>query len=105
VTTFRIPLDDIKVLKPVPCGMDPYVLMSLVPLMRTTTEDHEPVLVRREGDGWRLVDGRHRWVAALMGGRQDILARDEETGEPVHIVPGDSVTDLAAVRERTSPAA
>jgi len=77
LTTFRIRLEDIRVLKPVPCGMDPYTLMSLVPLMRTTTEDHPPVLVRRDGDGWRLLDGRHRFVAALMGGRQDILAEEE----------------------------
>jgi hypothetical protein len=98
VTTFRIPLEDIRVRKPVPCGMDPYTLMSLVPLMRTTTEDHEPVLVRRDGDGWRLMDGRHRFVAALIGGRQDILAEQDDDS-------GDSVTEMAAIRERTSPAA
>ena len=98
MTTFRVPLDEIRVRKPVPCGMDPYTLMSLVPLMRTTTEDHEPVLVRRDGDGWRLMDGRHRFVAALIAGRQDILAEEDED-------PGDSVTEMAAIRERTSPAA
>jgi len=98
VTTFRIPLEDIRVLKPVPCGMDPYVLMGLVPLMRTTTEDHDPVQVRRDGEGWRLVDGRHRFVAALIAGRQDILAEQDDD-------PGDSVTEMAAIRERTSPAA
>ena len=73
----RIPLHKIRLLKPVPCGMDPYVLMSLVPLMRKTTEDHEPVLVRRERGGWRLLDGRHRFFAAVIGGRQDILAVEE----------------------------
>ena len=77
MTTFRIRIEDIRVLKPVPCGMDPYVLLGLVTLMRTTTEDHPPVLVRRDGDGWRLLDGRHRFVAALMAGRQDILAGEE----------------------------
>ena len=76
--TFRAPIKDIKLRKPVPCGMDPYVLLSLVPLMRTTTEDHEPVLVRDEGDSWRLMDGRHRFFAAVMGGRTDILAVAEE---------------------------
>ena len=44
MTTFRIRIEDIRVLKPVPCGMDPYVLLGLVTLMRTTTEDHPPVL-------------------------------------------------------------
>jgi hypothetical protein len=57
VSTFRVPNEDIRVRKPVPCGMDPYTLMSLVPLMRTTTEDHEPVLVRLRRR--RLMD-RHR---------------------------------------------
>ena len=75
---FRAPIKDIKLRKPVPCGMDIYTLASLVPLMRTTTEDHEPVLVRDEGDSWRLMDGRHRFFAAVIGGRTDILAVAEE---------------------------
>ena len=74
MNTFRCPIANIKLRKPVPCGMDPYTLMALVPLMRTTTEDHEPVLVRDEGDSWRLIDGRHRFFAAVIGGRTDILA-------------------------------
>jgi ParB-like chromosome segregation protein Spo0J len=46
--------------------------------MLYTTVDYDPIKVRVREDGdFDLIDGRHRWVAALGAGRQDILAELE----------------------------
>jgi len=62
-------------------GMNPFVLMSLAYLMLSTSEDPDPVEVTREPDGnWRVHDGRHRVVAAMLAGRRDVLCREVSRG-------------------------
>lgn len=75
---FRIPVDQLRLKPNVPAGMDPCVLLGLVPLMRKTAEDHPPILVRRLNAHWQIQDGRHRFMAAVIAGRPDVLAVEEE---------------------------
>jgi hypothetical protein len=52
--------------------MDVLVLMSLAAGLRKTSEDPAPITVTREPGGWRVADGRHRAVAAMIAGRRDV---------------------------------
>ena len=81
---FRLGLQYLRVKQPVPAGMSPYTLLGMVPLMRTTVQDHPPALVDDPCPScrsWRLQDGRHRFGAALMAGRSDLLVRRDPGGE------------------------
>jgi hypothetical protein len=71
---FRVRIEDLRFGPNPPAGMNPLVLMSLAYLLKSTTEDPAPILVARETDGFRVTDGRHRAVAALIAGRSDVLA-------------------------------
>jgi len=71
----RIRLEDLRFGPNPPGGMNTLVLMSLAYRLRSTTEDPEPIEVTQEDGGWRVHDGRHRAVAALIAGRSDVLAR------------------------------
>lgn len=75
--TFRVPVEEILLRPNIPAGMDPATVLAMIKRLRTTTQDWEPVLVRREGEHWRLMDGRHRFFAAVMAGRPDVLAVEE----------------------------
>jgi hypothetical protein len=75
---FRIPLENLRLKPPVPAGMNSYVLLGKVPLLRNSFEDHAPILVDAQCSGcgsFRVQDGRHRFVASVMAGRRDVLAR------------------------------
>jgi len=72
----RVRLEDLRFGPNPPAGMNPLVLMAMTYRMRSTTEDLEPIEVTRDGDGWRIHDGRHRAVAALVAGRPDVLAQE-----------------------------
>lgn len=72
-----IPLDRILYPEPVSGGLNPYVLMSLAYMYRSTNEHAPAVTVQREGDYMRLTDGRHRCIASMMAGRKLILAEEE----------------------------
>jgi hypothetical protein len=77
---FRVPLDHLRFLKPVTAGLNIVTLASMIPLLRNTTLDHDPVLVGPacESCGTRTVlDGRHRVIASIAAGRQDVLAMEE----------------------------
>lgn len=75
---FRIPVDRLRVKPNIPAGMDPFVLMGLVPLLKRTAQDHDPIVVRLISDGcWQIMDGRHRFFAAVIAGRPDVLAVEE----------------------------
>jgi hypothetical protein len=78
--TFRIPVDQLRLLPNIPAGMDPCILLGLVPKMRKTAEDHIPIVVFRAGDLWQIRDGRHRFMAAVIAGRPDVLAIEEVPG-------------------------
>lgn len=73
----RIRVDQILLPKPVPAGLNAYVLMSLAYLFRATSEDVEPITVAREGRLYRVVDGRHRYLASVIAGRSRVLAEIE----------------------------
>jgi hypothetical protein len=73
----RIPIERLHLLPNVPAGMDIGVVAGLVPLLRKTSEDHPAIRVREHGDGWQILDGRHRFFASVLAGRPDILAEIE----------------------------
>lgn len=79
--TFRVPLEHLVVKQPVPCGMDYPEIGGKLRRYRTTTEDEEPSRVRRRPGlpepYWELTDGRHRFLAALIAGRRDLLCEEE----------------------------
>lgn len=78
----RIPLSTLRFKPPVTAGLDFFTLAALVPRMRNTSEDYDPVVVGPPCGccGVRLVmDGRHRVIASIAAGRQDILAIEELT--------------------------
>lgn len=79
--TFRVPLEYLVVKQPVPCGMDYPEIGGKLRLYRTTCEDEEPSLVRRRPGlpepYWELADGRHRFIAALISGRRDLLCTED----------------------------
>ena len=81
---FRIPLELLRVKQPVSAGMNIFTQASLVPLLRNTTLDHDPILVDAQCPTckvWRVQDGRHRFVASVMAGRRDILSLRDPDGE------------------------
>jgi hypothetical protein len=74
----RVPLDRLLLKPNIPAGASVYVLASLVLLYRHTTDDAPPVEVRDLGGGlWRILDGRHRYLASVIAGRPDLLAEPE----------------------------
>jgi len=84
---FRVPLDHLILKHPVTAGMDLDVVAELVPLLRETTQDHDPIEViglgwcwgenpTRPFELWRVADGRHRFFASVAAGRPDILCRE-----------------------------
>jgi hypothetical protein len=79
---FRVLLEHIVVKPPVVAGMDYADIGGKLKALRTTTDDDWPVLLRRrEGlpePYWELSDGRHRYLAALIAGRRDVLAVEEQ---------------------------
>lgn len=77
--TRRIRLDRILMPRPVAAGMNYLVIASLAYRLRSTTEDVEPVTLARAGKHYRIIDGRHRFVAHHIAGRQRILAKVEDT--------------------------
>ena len=74
--TFRVRIEDLLLPPNLPAGMDVLTLFSLAALLHKTTEDPEPVSVQREQSHWRITDGRHRAIAALIAGRPDVLAQE-----------------------------
>jgi hypothetical protein len=79
--TFRVPITALRFKDVITAGLDPYTLMSLVPRLRKTSQDHKPVLVSQPcpACGSRIaLDGRHRWIASVIAGRHDVLANERE---------------------------
>jgi hypothetical protein len=55
-----------------------WVLFSLARMYRSTSDDAPPAAVRDLGNGyWRVLDGRHRFLASVIAGRPDLLATVE----------------------------
>lgn len=79
--TRRVRLERILMPKPVAAGMNYLVIASLTYRLRSTTEDPPPITLTRAGKYYRIVDGRHRFVAHHIAGRHRILATIEDTPE------------------------
>lgn len=73
--TEHVPLDRLLYPEPVSAGMNYLVVASFMYRYRGTNEHLDPITVTAEGDLWRITDGRHRAVAAMMAGRKTILAQ------------------------------
>lgn len=72
---FMVPLHQILFGPNVPAGIDWAILGLWTCQFRKTAQPCEPpILVAAEGDYWRLKDGRHRVIAAIMAGRTAIEA-------------------------------
>jgi hypothetical protein len=79
--TVRVPIEKLRFKVPITAGMSPYVLLALVPLLRNTAEDHDPILISPPCTDCGIsvvLDGRHRWIASVIAGRHDVLAVIEE---------------------------
>lgn len=75
---FRLPVN-VLLLKPnIPAGCNFARVGTFVDMMRTTDQDPAPIVVRQEGLYWRVQDGRHRYLGAVIAGRRDVLAIEEE---------------------------
>ena len=74
-----VPLDRLLFPPNMPAGMDWAVVGLWVVKFRKTPQPCDPpILVRSAGAGlYRIVDGRHRTVAALLSGRTHIDAEVE----------------------------
>lgn len=70
----RIPLDRLLLKPNIPAGISLWVLLSLAQMYRSTDGDAPPITVRAEGDHYRVLDGRHRYLASVIAGRMDVLA-------------------------------
>lgn len=79
---FRVRVEHLVLLPAVPSGMDFGEIGGKLKQYRTTTEDDHPCTVRRRAGlpepYWELLDGRHRFFAAVISGRPDVLAVVEE---------------------------
>jgi hypothetical protein len=74
--TFRVRVEQLRFGPNPTAGMNPMVLMHFAYYMRASTIDLEPIQVTREFGGWRIHDGRHRALAAMIAGRPDVLAEE-----------------------------
>lgn len=72
--TERVRLERLLFKPNAPAGMNPLVVMSLAYMLRSNVNDPDPVVLAPEGDNYRILDGRHRAVAAMIAGRSDVLA-------------------------------
>lgn len=80
----RIPIEKLLWKPNMPAGLNPFVLMSIAYVLRSSVDDVEPIVVKPEGENFRIMDGRHRAVAAMIAGRSDVLAEVEEGKIPLH---------------------
>lgn len=66
--------------RPVPEGIDPFVLLSAVHALRGDEGWPLPPvkLAASPGGLWRVADGRHRVIAAMMVGRTEVIAVEDE---------------------------
>lgn len=72
---FRVRIEDLRLGANPPAGMNVLKLMHYAYWLRSQTADLEPIVVTPDAGGsWRVHDGRHRAVAALIAGRPDVLA-------------------------------
>lgn len=77
--TFRVPVDALRLKPNIPAGMNLAVVAAMIPRLRKTAKDWEPIVVRRiDDEAYRVMDGRHRFFASVLAGRPDVLAVEEK---------------------------
>jgi hypothetical protein len=81
---FRVRVEHLALLANSTAGCDPFTVMAHAHRMRWSPSwDPAPVLVNRETVPgvnpplWRVLDGRHRFLAAVIAGRPDVLCVEE----------------------------
>jgi hypothetical protein len=82
VNTLRIPLENVLIRENIPAGMNFLLLGALAYKLRSSRADLEPIVVRLvyPNSGlplYEILDGRHRFIAAVIAGRMDVLATFE----------------------------
>lgn len=73
----RLRLSEVVLKDNVTAGISPWCLMSLAHALRSTSADVEPPVRVLPIEGvpfFRLMDGRHRFMASVLAGRPDVLA-------------------------------
>lgn len=70
--TFLLPVHDIRIAPVLPCGINVLTLCSIANIVRNSHDDIEPIEVEKRDGEWHLVEGRHRWIAHIIGGRTHI---------------------------------
>lgn len=74
----RIPLHHLRLKPNVAAGLNPLLLFSLAYRLRSTTDDVTPAIVRANGpEDYTVLDGRHRFLAAVIAGRHELLCEVE----------------------------
>lgn len=74
----EVRLDRILLPRAVPAGCDWAVIGLWVARQRKTSDPVDPpIVLRPEGDHYRITDGRHRFLAAVIAGRDAIAATVE----------------------------
>lgn len=83
----RIPLQYLRILPNITAGANPLVIMSLAYMMRSNNSDPPPIIVHRNSDtDYTIIDGRHRFIAAIIAGRPDILSElDTDSGHKLEL--------------------
>jgi hypothetical protein len=75
----EVRIEDLRLPPNVPAGMNYLLLGFFAYQLRATNKSLEPILVERVGDGsFRITDGRHRAIAALIAGRPSVDAVIQE---------------------------
>jgi hypothetical protein len=76
VKTLRVRVENILLPPNVPAGMDLSVLAHFSMICRKTGEDPDPIILKpTDTPGvYRIHDGRHRFLGAVVAGRHDVLA-------------------------------
>jgi hypothetical protein len=84
--TSRWPIDRIRYKDGyITAGLDPYVLLGMVPILRKTSQDLPPIKLRPPCPACGTAeetDGRHRWTAYVMAGRPDVPYELDPPAEP-----------------------
>jgi hypothetical protein len=80
--TTQLPLEQILLPPNVTAGVNLLLLAHLAYTLRATTTPTPPITVRPAGPHWRIVDGRHRYLAHIIAGRQHIHCHLDTGGDP-----------------------
>lgn len=74
----RVPIDRVRPNAYNPNEMDDRVFNELAADVLQDGDVDQPIVVRRVGDDYEIIDGEHRWRAAKVSGQQDILIVEKQ---------------------------